>query len=67
MIDDDILHSTPAEAFAAGAGAGVALVAGTTADEMRLFVDPTAASVPRDRFVPRGDRLVGQPAIQVIG
>ena len=39
MVDGDVLSSTPAAALAAGAAAGVALVAGTTADEMRLFVD----------------------------
>lgn len=58
MIDDDLLPSAPAEAFAQGAGAGVALVAGTTADEMRLFVNPAAAQVPRDRLVGRAARYL---------
>jgi para-nitrobenzyl esterase len=59
MIDDDVLPSAPADAFARGAASGVALVAGTTADEMRLFVDPSATPPPRDRLVRRAARALG--------
>lgn len=59
MVDDDILLATPADALAGGEGAGVALVAGTTADEMRLFVDPSATPPPRDRLVRRAARYLG--------
>ncbi len=59
MVDGDILHATPAHAFAQGEAAGVALVAGTTADEMRLFVDSSAAAPPRDKLVRRAARYLG--------
>jgi para-nitrobenzyl esterase len=59
MVDDDVLVSTPAEAFAQGVGSETALVAGTTADEMRLFVDSSAAAAPRDRLVRRAARYLG--------
>jgi para-nitrobenzyl esterase len=59
MVDDDIMLSTPAEAFARGEGADAALVAGTTADEMRLFVDSSVAAPPRDRLVRRAARYLG--------
>ncbi len=39
--------------------AGVALIAGTTADEMRLFVDSSAAPAPRDKLVRRAARYLG--------
>ena len=53
MVDDDVLPAAPVDALAAGAAAGVALVVGTTADEMRLFVDSSAAPAPRDKVVRR--------------
>ncbi|MDP9335914.1 MAG: carboxylesterase family protein [Actinomycetota bacterium] len=59
MIDDNVLPSAPVDAFAHGAAAEVALVAGTTADEMRLFVDPSATPPPRDRLVRRAARALG--------
>jgi para-nitrobenzyl esterase len=58
MVDGDVLHATPADALANGEGAGVALVAGTTSDEMRLFVDSSAAPPPRDRLVRRAARYL---------
>ena len=57
MVDGDVLPAAPADALASGAAADVALVAGTTADEMRLFVDPSAAPAPRERLVRRGRAL----------
>jgi para-nitrobenzyl esterase len=51
MVDGDVLPVRPVDALGAGAAAGVALIAGTTADEMALFVDRT--EVPRDRLVRR--------------
>jgi para-nitrobenzyl esterase len=59
MVDNELLPATPVDAFTAGAAAGVALIAGTTADEMRLFVDPSAAQVPREKLVRRAARYLG--------
>jgi para-nitrobenzyl esterase len=59
MVDGDILLAPPAEALARGDAAGVALVAGTTADEMRLFVDSNAAAPPREKLVRRAARYLG--------
>ncbi|MDQ1476211.1 MAG: para-nitrobenzyl esterase, partial [Actinomycetota bacterium] len=59
MVDGDVLLAPPAAALAGGVGAGVALVAGTTADEMRLFVDSSAAPPPRDKVVRRAARYLG--------
>jgi para-nitrobenzyl esterase len=59
MVDGDLIRARPAEAFAQGIAAGVALVAGTTADEMRLFVDSTSAPPPRAKIVRRAARYLG--------
>ena len=59
MVDDDVLPSTPVDAFARGEAAGVALLAGTTADEMRLFVDSSAAPPARDKVLRRAARYLG--------
>jgi para-nitrobenzyl esterase len=59
MVDHDLIPSTPAEAFAQGVAADVALVAGTTADEMRLFVNPAAEQVSRERLARRAARYLG--------
>ena len=59
MVDGDVLPARPADAFAQGAAAGVALVAGTTADEMRLFVSSVAAAAPREKVVRRAARYLG--------
>lgn len=58
MVDDDILLAPPADAFARGEAAGVALVAGTTADEMRLFVDASVPAPPREKVVRRTARYL---------
>ena len=58
MVDGDVLHATPADALASGEAAGVALVAGTTSDEMRLFVDSSAAPPSRERLVRRAARYL---------
>jgi para-nitrobenzyl esterase len=59
MVDHDVLPSPPVDALARGGVGELALVAGTTADEMRLFVDPSAAPPPRDRLVGRAARALG--------
>ncbi len=59
MVDGDLVSATPADAFAQGTAAEVAIVAGTTADEMRLFVDSSAAAAPRDKVVRRAARYLG--------
>ena len=59
MVDGDVLSAPPADALAAGEAAGVALIAGTTADEMRLFVDASSAPPPRAKVVRRAARYLG--------
>jgi para-nitrobenzyl esterase len=59
MVDGDVVPETPAAALARGAAANVALVAGTTADEMRLFVDSSSSPPPRDKVVRRAARYLG--------
>jgi para-nitrobenzyl esterase len=59
MVDGDVLPATPSDALADGAAAGVALIAGTTADEMRLFVDSSSAPPPRAKIVRRAARYLG--------
>jgi para-nitrobenzyl esterase len=58
MVDDDLLRARPVDALANGAATGVALVAGTTADEMRLFVPPDPEPVPREQLVRRVARYL---------
>ncbi len=50
MVDGDVVPELPAAAMARGAAAEVALVAGTTADEMRLFVNGDGAGPPRAKL-----------------
>lgn len=53
VIDGEILPRDPMTAIAAGAGAGVELVIGTTAQEMQLYhLSPGFADVP-DALLPR--------------
>lgn len=58
-VDGELLHAPPAEALASGVAAGVPLLAGTTADEMRLFLDPAAAAPERARLVRRIEKYIG--------
>ena len=57
-VDGELLTAAPAAALAAGAGADVPLLAGTTSEEMNLFLGFTAP-VQRDRLVGRVARYVG--------
>ena len=59
MVDGDVVPDPPAEAFARGRAGEVALVAGTTADEMRLFVPASDPPVARDKTVHRTARYLG--------
>lgn len=59
MVDGEVVLARPAEAFAQGAAGNVALIAGTTADEMRLFVPPAEPPVPREKMVVRAARYLG--------
>ena len=58
LVDGDVLPDRPVDALATGAAAGVPLVCGTTADEMRLFVDGTAEPPARDRLAKRAARYL---------
>jgi para-nitrobenzyl esterase len=53
MVDGELLPAAPVNALSSGIGAEVALVAGTTADEMRLFVAGTGDPPARERLVRR--------------
>jgi para-nitrobenzyl esterase len=59
-IDGTVLPARPRDALRAGSAAGVPLVIGTTADELKLFAsfDPTAASLDRGRLRHRVRHLV---------
>jgi para-nitrobenzyl esterase len=57
-IDADVLHAMPADAFADGVAAGIPLLAGTTSEEMRLFLDSGAEAPARDRLVKRVSRYL---------
>jgi para-nitrobenzyl esterase len=57
-VDDDLLDAAPAAAFRAGRGADVPLIAGSTSEEMNLFLG-FAPAVARDRLVGRVARYVG--------
>jgi para-nitrobenzyl esterase len=61
-IDGVLLDGPPATAFAAGVGGAVPLLAGTTSEEMRLYVDPQAEAPVRDRLVKRVSRYLGVDA-----
>ena len=63
-IDDELLDAPPAVALARGAAAGVRLLAGTTSEEMNLFLDPRAPAIDPDRLVARVGKYVGvSPAV----
>ena len=59
MVDGDVVPAAPPAAFAQGAAAGVALIAGTTGDEMRLFVDASGDPPSREKAVRRAARYLG--------
>jgi para-nitrobenzyl esterase len=59
MVDGYLLAAAPAAALASGVAGDVVLVAGTTADEMRLFVDGSGEPPARDRLVRRTARYLG--------
>jgi carboxylesterase type B len=61
-IDGDLLHAPPVGAFAAGEGAGVPMLAGTTSEEMRLYIDGNAEAPARERLVKRVTRYLGVDA-----
>ncbi|MCU1501906.1 MAG: Carboxylesterase type [Ilumatobacteraceae bacterium] len=48
VVDDSFVTATPSVALAGGAADNVALLLGSTADEMRLFPDPRADDLDED-------------------
>ncbi|MDZ4825057.1 MAG: carboxylesterase family protein [Actinomycetota bacterium] len=58
-VDGEIVLAPPAVALESGVAAGVPLLAGSTADEMRLYLDPNAPPLERDRLVKRVARFAG--------
>jgi para-nitrobenzyl esterase len=63
-IDGAVLPARPRDALRAGSAAGVPLVIGTTADELKLFAsfDPSAARLDRGRLLDRVRHLVDPAA-----
>jgi para-nitrobenzyl esterase len=57
-IDGELVCGPPAEVLAGGTAADVRLLAGTTSEEMNLFLDPNAAAPEHDRLVARVARYV---------
>jgi len=55
FVDGEVIPTRP---IAAMPGAGVDLLIGTTRDEMRMFLDPRAAELDRDRVVRRVGRYL---------
>ncbi|MEV6923794.1 carboxylesterase family protein [Dactylosporangium sp. NPDC051485] len=51
VIDDDVVFTTPSIALARGDAAGIDLLIGSTADEMRLYPDPRANALGRDGLI----------------
>ena len=58
-IDGEIVRAAPAAALAGGAAEDVRLLAGTTSEEMNLFMDPTVPPPEHDRLVTRVAKYVG--------
>jgi len=58
MVDGDLLPAAPVDALASGIGGEVLLVAGTTADEMRLFVADSGEPPARERLLRRVGRYL---------
>ena len=63
-VDGELLAHRPVDALAAGVGAGVDLVVGTTEDEMRLFL--TEASLAEVQMRKRVERYLGRDGEAVI-
>jgi len=57
-VDGDLLDDDVLTAAAAGRGAAIPLVLGTTRDELRLFPDPASAALDDERLHRRVARLV---------
>jgi para-nitrobenzyl esterase len=63
-VDGDVLPQRPVDALAAGVGADVDLLIGTTRDEMRLFLAEASLAEPQLRT--RADRYLGRDATAVL-
>lgn len=63
-VDDDLLLARPVDALAAGAGADVDLMIGTTRDEMRLFL--MEATLAEAQMRKRVDRYLGCDGTEVV-
>jgi para-nitrobenzyl esterase len=57
-VDDKLLYRPVLDGFALGRSAAVALVLGTTRDELRLFPDPSGAGLDDARLERRVARLI---------
>jgi para-nitrobenzyl esterase len=63
VVDGELVTSPPLEAVRQGSAAGIPLVAGTTADEWRLFMlQDGLQEIEEERFRRRVQRLVGPDA-----
>ncbi|MFM8303747.1 MAG: carboxylesterase/lipase family protein, partial [Actinomycetota bacterium] len=58
-FDDDLVDLEPVAAFGAGRAHAIDLVIGTTRDELRLFADPRARELSREKLLDLLGRLAG--------
>ena len=63
-VDDDLMGARPVDALAAGVGADVDLMIGTTRDEMRLFLMESTLAETQMRT--RVDRYLGHDGAEVV-
>ena len=63
-VDDDLLPARPVEALAAGVGADVDVMIGTTRDEMRLFL--LEATLAEAQMRKRVDRYLGSDGTEIV-
>jgi para-nitrobenzyl esterase len=64
VVDGIVLPDKPIDAIGAGSAAGIAVLIGTTRDEMKLFsmVDPGLADLDDEKMVKRAAAIVGDKA-----
>jgi para-nitrobenzyl esterase len=51
VVDGDFLPEAPRTAIAGGAACDIPVIIGTTSEELRLFIDPSLATMPFDDMV----------------
>ena len=69
VIDGDVLPTIPIERIRAGSAAGIAIMAGCTTEEWKLFsaLDPLATNMSEDALTEASSDIFGDSAADVIG